>query len=381
MALQISRGIVPSAQKVVIYGVEGIGKSTFASRFPDPLFIDTEGSTKHMDVARLAAPKSWSELLQQIASVKAERPCKTLVVDTIDWVERLAAAHIVAGAENAKIRSIEDFGYGTGYTKLVEEFSRMLDRLSDVADAGINVVLVAHADIRKFEQPEEVSSYDRWELKLSKSGQKKVAPVVKEWADAVLFLNYETVVESVSSGMGASKGKARGGQKRAMYCTHNACWDAKNRWGLPDKVPMEYEQIAEHIPADLGSAAPAADPVEATGGSGISAAMARAAEADVQLKEIRERQEATKPVQADGPAAAERPEAEARLPDMWKPVLQLAESAGVSVDEIKAYAVRRGHFTSDTPLENYPENYVAGALVTSWDAVLKNIMEEREIPF
>lgn len=379
MALQISRGIVPSAQKVVIYGVEGIGKSTFASCFPNPLFIDTEGSTKHMDVARLEAPKSWNELLQQISAVKAEKPCQTLVIDTIDWAERLAAAHIVAEANNLKVKSIEDFGYGAGYVKLVEEFSRMLDRLSDVADAGINVVLVAHADIRKFEQPEEVSSYDRWELKLSKSGQKKVAPVVKEWADAVLFLNYETIVEAVGTGMGASKGKARGGTKRAMFCAHNACWDAKNRWGLSDKVPMEYEQIAAHIPAGITDTAPTGDVR-----TRHDDAFAKAAAADAQLKEIRAKQNgktADAVIVDEMPA---KPEAAARLPDFWGPALRLMESAGITPEEIKRVSIFMGNFTKDTPLENYPEDYITGFIVPKFEAVkarVKEMQEMESIPF
>lgn len=94
--MQITRGKIAKAQKVVFYGPEGIGKSTFAAQFPDPVFIDTEGSTSNMDVARLDKPTSWTMLLQQIQFVKANKPCKTLVIDTIDWAERMAIEHICA---------------------------------------------------------------------------------------------------------------------------------------------------------------------------------------------------------------------------------------------------------------------------------------------
>ena len=80
MALNITRGVVPCAQKVVVYGVEGIGKTTFASKFPDPLFIDVEGGTKHLDVARVdPAPQSWTALMEIIREVKRTRPCACLL--------------------------------------------------------------------------------------------------------------------------------------------------------------------------------------------------------------------------------------------------------------------------------------------------------------
>ena len=91
--MQITRGKIPSAKKTVIYGPEGIGKSTFAGQFPDPLFIDTEGSTKDIDVARLPAPTSWSMLMEEVKyTISHPEVCKTLVIDTADWAEQLCAA-------------------------------------------------------------------------------------------------------------------------------------------------------------------------------------------------------------------------------------------------------------------------------------------------
>ena len=92
--MNITRGKVAKAQKVVLYGPEGIGKSSFAANFPDSLFIDTEGSTSNMDVARFDKPTSWSLFLSQIEYVKQNKPCKTLVIDTIDWAERMAIENL-----------------------------------------------------------------------------------------------------------------------------------------------------------------------------------------------------------------------------------------------------------------------------------------------
>ena len=144
---EINKGKLYKAQKVVLYGPEGIGKSLFASKFPEPVFIDTEGSTNNMDVARLPKPSSWTILLQEIQYVKQNPTMmKTLVIDTIDWAEMLCVNHVCA--QYGK-KGIEDFGYGNGYVYAKEEFGRMLNQLNDVIDVGINVVLNAHSQIIK----------------------------------------------------------------------------------------------------------------------------------------------------------------------------------------------------------------------------------------
>lgn len=233
--MQITKGRQNVPYKVVVYGPEGIGKTTFASQFPNPLFIDTEGSTARLDVARLPEPSSWPHLAEMVNFVIQNKPCKTLVVDTADWAEKLAKEYVINSGGD-KVKSIEDFGYGKGFTILSEQFGRFLNKLSEVTDAGIHVVVTAHAQMRKFEQPDEMGAYDRWELKL----EKKVAPLVKEWADMVLFANYKTFVIEDSK----TKSKKAAGGNRVMYTTHHPAWDAKNRDALPEETPFEFSAIA-----------------------------------------------------------------------------------------------------------------------------------------
>ena len=238
--MKITKGKRARAQKVVIYGTEGIGKSSLASQFPEPLFIDTEGSTDNMDVARLDKPTSWIMLNNQIAFIKANPTvCKTLVIDTIDWAELLCVDNLCA--MHGK-KGIEDFGYGNGYVYAKEEMGRFLNKLQDLIEIGINVVLTAHAQIRKFELPDEMGSYDKYELKLGKKTSSQTAPLVKEWADLLLFCNYKTYLISQEK---STKKKAQGNQ-RVMYTEHNPAWDAKNRHGLPSELPLDYASIA-HI--------------------------------------------------------------------------------------------------------------------------------------
>ena len=248
----ITSGVQDSPVKTVLYGPEGIGKSTFASHFPDPVFIDTEGGTKRLNVKRLPQPTSWAMLLDEVAEVRRGNiPCGTLVIDTADWAERLAIDAVCA---KAKVDGLEGFGYGKGYTYLKEEFGKLLDALEEVLNTGHNVLVLAHAAITKFEQPDAAGSYDRWTMKTTK----QVEPLIREWCDMLLFVNYQTVVEKSSSAPNA-KNKVTGG-RRVMYTTHHPCWDAKNRFGLPDEMPFDYAGIAACIPGTTPAPAPKPNP-------------------------------------------------------------------------------------------------------------------------
>lgn len=231
--LNITSGKIQRAQKVVIYGAEGIGKTTLAAKFPNPLFIDTEGGSSHLDVRRLEIDDDWNELVHTVREVAASPDvCSTLVLDTADWAEQLCIRDL---CKKYKKDSLEDFGYGKGYTYVSEEFMRLLEACDAVIASGINVVVTAHAKMRKFEQPDEMGAYDRWEMKLTR----QTAPLIKEWCDMLLFCNYKTYVVNSQS----DKQKAQGG-KRVMYTNHHPCWDAKNRHDLEDMLEMEYEKIA-----------------------------------------------------------------------------------------------------------------------------------------
>ena len=233
--LKISNGRIPRAQKVVLYGSEGIGKSTLAAMFPNPLFIDTEGGTAHMDVRRIDKPGTWTELMDVLNEVAITPDvCRSLIIDTADWAEQLAVSYVCAKYKKA---GIEDFGYGKGHTYLAEEFAPFFRALDRIVGAGIHVVVTAHAKMRKFEQPDEMGAYDRWEMKLSK----QVAPLFKEWCDMLLFLNYQTYVVTTEN-----KSTTAQGGKRVMYTSHHPCWDAKNRHGLEEVLDLDYEQIS-HI--------------------------------------------------------------------------------------------------------------------------------------
>lgn len=387
--MEIIKGKIPGAKKVVVYGPEGIGKSTFASMFPDPLFVDTEGSTKDMDVARTPTPSSWMMLMEQVMEVRRTPGlCRTLVIDTADWAEMLCITQICD--KNHK-GSIEDFGYGKGYTFVQEEFGRLLNLLEEVVRTGVNVVLTAHAKMRKFEQPDELGAYDRWEMKLTK----QTSPMVKEWADMVLFCNYKTFVVNVD-GQGAQKGKnkAQGG-KRVMYTTHHSCWDAKNRYGLADEVPFGYDSIRYIIEQTQADTSPMTGRQEAPTTATTTAKSQPSpqeqprehpANSNKGVKESEEEKKTAPPDNEPAPVM-NQPVQSSVDPRVPKALRDLMIANNVDEWDVQAVSEAKGYVPLGTPLWEYETvnpGFTDGVLVAAWDQVygeIKKMKQEDSLVF
>ena len=368
--MEIIKGKIPGAIKCCMYGVEGIGKSTLASQFPDPLFIDTEGSTAQLDVKRLPRPNDWTELLSQVDWVCGHPDsCRTLVLDTADWAEALCITHVCAAS---KKDGIESFGYGKGYTYVAEAFGLLIDKLENVRKKGIHIVITAHAVIRKFEQPDELGAYDRWSMKTSK----QVAPLIREWVDALLFLNYKTLVVNVDN-QGAAKGrnKAQGGM-RVIYTTHNNCWDAKNRFGLPEELPLQFESIA---PILGDTAAPAPTPPQAPAAPVPTPAPQPAANRQMKM----DLYGAPPEVPPEVPPQSAPAEEDDDIPP--EPLRTMMAEAGVTSDEVKGVIADKGFYSADTPWkvirwdEDFWNGWVTDANV--WPQIVQAAKADRQPPF
>ena len=191
--------------------------------------------------------------------------------------------------------------------------------------SGKNVVITAHAKMRKQELPDEQGAFDRWELKLSK----QTAPLLKEWPDALLFLNFKTLVVATDS----NTHKAQGG-KRVMFTSHHPCWDAKNRHGLPEELDLSYASIAPIFGETKPTPQPAA-PIQAQ-------------------------------TSAQQPMQTVQPETLAILTG-WM------DKAGIKAEEIQTLVAQKGHFPPETPIDQYPEKFVRGWLMHNWSQVVTTI--------
>lgn len=254
LSFEIERGRKDTAVKAAVYAIEGVGKTTFAACWPKAVFIDTEGGTRLYDVARLPEPRDWQMLLNEVDSVsKNPEEVGTLVVDTLDAAEEMCVAHVLKKHNKS---SMEDWAYQAGWRYVYEEMKKLFDALDGCVGAGVNVLVVAHAQIARFEQPDEMGSYDRYEMKLHKGRNTNVAALVKEWADLLLFANFKTDVVRDEK---TKTAKGMGGTRRVMYTQHRASWDAKNRYGLPDRLPFSYDAIAGYLFPEGVAKAPQAE--------------------------------------------------------------------------------------------------------------------------
>lgn len=354
--MNISRGPVKTAIRVGIYGTEGVGKTTFAANFPGAVFIDTEGSTKHLDVARFDSPESLNDVLDQLNYVVGN-PDKigTVVIDTVDWLERLL---FKAVCDEKKIQNIEDIGYGKGYVYAKQKMQGLLDLLDLIIARGIHVVLVCHSMIRKFELPDEMGSYDRYMLKLN---EKNIAPLIKEWVDMLLFVNYKTDIVTAADGK-TKKGK--GGQKRVMYANHNACWDAKNRFGLPDEMPFDYGQIAHLFgesapvePVTVDEKKPEPEPIKVPEKKATVQTVAKVPEP---------KKAAGTPMPRPDEMKSDNPEKDKALGQLWAK-MQLSNVPDTAA--LRAVVSEKEYYDIAVPVNEYDLDFIRDVLIEAWDQV------------
>lgn len=392
--MRIISGKIQKAQKVVIYGPEGIGKSTFASKFPNPLFCDTEGSTNNMDVNRVEKPTSWEYLKEQVEYVKINKPCKTFIIDTFDWAEQLCINDLCSRHQKS---GIEDFGYGNGYVYEKEEIGRFLNKLEEIIDVGINVVLTCHAQLRKFEQPDEMGAYDRWELKLGKKTSSQIAPLVKEWADIVLFANYKTY--AVSTDKDGKKFKGQGGN-RIMYTTHHPCWDAKNRFDLPEELPFDYNYIKHCIERQVQSQSTSGQAViqniqntqpikpasqnitqSVQQSNGQATIQSNTSTPNINPNEYEDVDDMLNKYPIDEQNTDINQSEKEDLSKIPKALADLMIANNVTKFDIQCAVSDKGYYPKETPIENYDIGFINGVLVGAWAQVYSTILENNKVPF
>lgn len=236
----VSRGAQPTPKRFLVYGVEGVGKSSLAAGAPDAIFLTPEDGVGDLDVARFPEPKTWQDILDALnALLTGEHAYKTLVVDTVDWIEPILFAHVCRQGGKA---SITDFGYGDGYrasTDLWRIFTARCDELRH--KRGMTIVLLGHSAVKEFKDPGN-DAYERYQLKLYKDS----AGWLREWADAVLFANYDVATKENKRG----RVRAFDTGARFLFTQRTAAYDAKNRLNLPPRVPLSWSDLEEAIDAN-----------------------------------------------------------------------------------------------------------------------------------
>lgn len=230
-------GIQKRPVRILLYGADGIGKSSFAAESENPIFLAPEDGTAHLDVTRFERPKDWADLLAAVADLyEKDHKFQTLVIDTVDWAEHIARDYV---CKNNDVSSIESIPYGKGWVFTQELFTSLLRGLDALYMQGMNIICIAHAEVKQFNDPEH-ESYDRYMVKMDK----RTAPILREWADYVLFTNYDTSLKKVGDGL-KQQTKAVSFGKRIIHTQRTAAFDAKRRFNIPDRIPLSWASFYE----------------------------------------------------------------------------------------------------------------------------------------
>ncbi len=236
MPINITKGKQDKALKMVLYGVESVGKSTFAANAPDAIIIDIEHGSANLDTDRVEDIHTYDDLMEALRYFyKEDHPYKTIVIDSVEAVEQLCYAKVIKDSEVDSIEKVGG-GYGKGYTAASEKFFHILHGLDALWKKGFHIIAIGHAEIKTYINPEG-NDYDRFKLRLDKRNE----PTLKEWSEANLFMNFETIVRKSEDGFNKTKGKGADFGKRFIYTTRTAAYDAKNRYNLPDKISIPKE--------------------------------------------------------------------------------------------------------------------------------------------
>lgn len=241
---QVMCGKTVAPRRVMLYGTHGIGKSTFASCAPKPIFLQTEDGLGEIDCDKLPLVTNFNEAMSALSELYSEKhPYQTIVVDSLDWLERLIWAEV---CRKRNVESIEEIGYSKGYVFALTQWREFLEGLSALrTDRGMTAILIAHARIERFENP-ETESYDRYVPRL----HKLAAAIVQEWCDEVLFATYKVYTKQSDEGFNRKRTQGVGSGERIIRTQERPAHVAKNRLNLPDELPLDWSAYAHFLTID-----------------------------------------------------------------------------------------------------------------------------------
>lgn len=245
---KITSGTSPQPPRIILYGEEGIGKSTLAAQFPRPIFIQTENGLGQINCAKFPLCQTYDDALDCIKAIANEdNKYFTLVIDSLDWLEKLIHERIPDHPENKYRKEVADLEFGRGYTWAMDYWQQIFDQLDAVAKFR-NVVLIAHAKPETVKDPER-GAYNVISPAIQGLPQKKFV----EWADAILYAHVPISLDQVKVGMSGTmpvaqtKKVAGGGIVRQLRCIRGAAVRAKNRYSMPEILTLEWPTLKPYL--------------------------------------------------------------------------------------------------------------------------------------
>jgi hypothetical protein len=238
---KIHTGKHPAPPRLLVYGVEGVGKSNFAAQAPGAIFIPTEDGLGEIDCASFPLAKKLTDVESYLSALAIEpHDYQTVVIDSLDWLEQLIWDDLCRLSSATSIEKV-DGGFGKGYTAALRFWRQIIDSLEALhKERNMAVILIAHAKVERFEDPES-SAYDRYTPRLHKHAN----AVITEWADAILFATRKFRTESEDTGFGRERtiavGIGKDGGERVLRTVGGPSCIAKNRYNLPYELPLSWD--------------------------------------------------------------------------------------------------------------------------------------------
>jgi hypothetical protein len=250
MLESIKSGRENKPPRIMVYGQEGVGKSTFGASAPGAIFVQTEDGLGEIDCRKFPLAQNFGDVVAALTALRDEdHNFRTVVIDSLDWLERLIFDEV---CKEFGVRSIEkaDGGYGKGYVDALVHWRKVLSLLDDLRNQrGMMVILVAHAKVERFEDPENMA-YDRYAPRL----HKHAASLISEWVDAVMFAMKRMRVSKDGDARAIASPIGADGGERILRTNGSPACVAKNRFGLPNEIPLQWDAFLQ---AYQNSVAPA----------------------------------------------------------------------------------------------------------------------------
>ena len=231
--------------RIIIYGSEGIGKTTFCTCAPSPIFVQTEGGLVNETIPAFPIAASFEDVLEALEALgNNAHEYKTVVIESLDWLEPLIWA---ATCKRLVVPSIESPGYGKGYVEADTEWHRFFSYVSAVRDMGMTVIMTAHSAVVRVEDPIH-PAYDTHTLKL----HKRASAMAKEFSDIIGFCSLKTLLKTEDEAFGSKRNRAISTGERIIHLSGSPAYSAKNRYGMPDTLPLVWNELETYLPKIKG---------------------------------------------------------------------------------------------------------------------------------
>lgn len=249
MAISLSslrKGGMNKPPRLVVYGTEGIGKTTFAASAPNPVFLDIEDGRQSVADSDGWNIASFDECMEALGVLYTENhDFQTVVIDSLDWLERLIWEKV---CRDQNVKSIEDIGYGKGYVQAANYWLQFIEGMDALREEkGMISIRLAHSIIQRFDPPDG-EPYDRYQIKLHKTA----SGLIRENSDIVGFCNYHVSIVKTEVGFNKKVARGAGGHLRYLFLEERPAYQAKNRYGLPEKIELKpvngWAELAQHLP-------------------------------------------------------------------------------------------------------------------------------------